>query len=541
MATLIVQGGTSLYRVNTTTGAATALTLPTGVTLSTSRKPRFAVLNQWVVLVNSPSKNLCIDPEGTVRVMVPTAPAGPPIVAAGSGTGLTGAYTFWQSFVVKNSDDELLIESPLSPASASVTLANQNASVTKVARSVDDITARRIYRSLSGGSLPYWLLDIEGNSAEAFINNTSDATMALLPSLTLTTNISPPGTLPGSRLKLICEWRSRLWGVSDDPALVDTVYVSETNKIYAWPNTVVANPTGADEQGVVALAPRRNQLGLLKRIGVWAIEASSNSTGVSLSSLSVRFVGGSEEAGCAAPDSVIVVNNKAYWMGNTGIWEWSDEGLKNITDETVKPWFATDDYFNRSRFPNAFARYNKLRQSIEFHVAAAGSSTEDRWVSFNLVNRRWYGPHTTAAFTPSHATQLIDANGLPLSFVGGTDGIVYQANSATFTDGASSAIDFDCYGPFHSENQPDLEKYWGELSVLSKIESGGTLTVTPYVGRLNAAAGSTISHDLTTGRQRLRRLGDGALCRLRFQQATNAQGVALYGYEINPVFPNGRR
>ena len=100
MAFLVAQGGDTLYKVDPDTGTATALTLPTGVTLSATRKPRFAVLNQWVVLVNSPSRNLAIDPEGTVRVLVPRPPISPPHMAGGSGTGVTGTWKGKQSFVV---------------------------------------------------------------------------------------------------------------------------------------------------------------------------------------------------------------------------------------------------------------------------------------------------------------------------------------------------------------------------------------------------------------------------------------------------------
>ncbi len=107
MSFILVQGGTSLYKVDPTTGTATTLTLPTNVTLSTTRKPKFAVLNQWVAMTNSPSRNLVIDPEGVVRVMVPRAPIAPPNVAVGSGTGLTGAYTYKTSFVVIGSDGSL--------------------------------------------------------------------------------------------------------------------------------------------------------------------------------------------------------------------------------------------------------------------------------------------------------------------------------------------------------------------------------------------------------------------------------------------------
>src|SRR3970282_1124317 len=103
MAFLLAQGGSTLYKVNLSTGAATALTLPTGVTLSTTRKPKFALLNQWVAMVNSPTQNLLIDPEGVVTPIVPQPPTRYPRTVVGSGTGLTGAYMYAVSFIVKNS------------------------------------------------------------------------------------------------------------------------------------------------------------------------------------------------------------------------------------------------------------------------------------------------------------------------------------------------------------------------------------------------------------------------------------------------------
>jgi transposase len=227
-------------------------------------------------------------------------------------------------------------------------------------------------------------------------------------------------------------------------------------------------------------------------------------------------------------------------LANDGVYEWSDETVQNISNDTVAPWFKSDTYFNRSRFPNAFAKYNAVSNVYELHLATLGSSTEDKWVQFNLNNRKWYGPNKTDLFTPSHAANMTDANGLPAVLVGATSGIIYMGNSSSYRDGAATAIDYDVFTPFYSVDAPDVEHAWLELSTLSKIESAGTLTVTPYVGRLNASAGAAISVDLTKGRQRLRRLGVGPMVRLRLQQATANQAVTAYGVEL-PFFEVGRR
>jgi hypothetical protein len=535
MAFLVVQGGNTLYKVDPSTGAATALTLPTGITLDTTRKPRFAVLNQWVVMVNSPLRNIAIDPEGNVRPLVPQAPVSPPLIAAGSGTGLTGTFQVKVSYVVFDTAGNLLMESPLSPSTPSLTIANKDIAITNIPLSTDSISSRRLYRNTTGGSSFYHWFDLDGNTLTAAQSNLADAALSILPAQP-TILTPPPGTMPGTRLKTICAWKNRLWGASDDPEDADTVVYTEDGKVYAWPNSLTAYPKGQDAKGIVGFAPRKDQLGVIKRSGVWQITGTSNSN-FNL----VQLTEG--KGGCVAPDTIIVVNDRGYWLGRDGVYEWSGEGIKNISDETVKPWFDKDStYFNTARFEYAFARYNPRTNSVEFHLAANGSSVEDRWVSFNLTNRKWYGPHKTAAFTPSHGAFCVDSNNLSMSVVGGTDGKVYKANDATATDGASSAIDFDCYGPLHHANAPDVMHTFLQMSVNSKIESGGTLTITPKVtGRNGAEADqSSISHTLTLGHEVLRRIGDGRMVRFRLRENTNAQKVVVYGYEI-PVFEIGRR
>lgn len=539
MAFLLAQGGSTLYKINPSTGVATALTLPTGVTLSTTRKPRFAVMNQFVAVVNSPTVNLAIDPEGAVRVMCPRSPTSGAVVTSGGVGAITGAIQTKVSFVVLGTDGTLLMESPLSPASVSVSLASNSIALTGIPISFDNVTARRVYRNLSGGTVFYKVLDVDGNVTSTATTNTSDASLQLLP-VSVNDLIAPPGTISSSRMRNIVSWKSRLWGVGSDPAQVDTVVFTESNKVYAWPNSVVAYPTGADADGIVAFAPRRDQLGVLKRNGLWQITGSgSGSTGISTASVSlVQVVFG--KGGCIAPDTVVTINDRVYWLADDGVWEWGPDGVKNITDETVSPWFKTDTYFNRGRFANAFARYNVQRNQYELHLADVDSEVEDRWVSFNLNLRRWFGPHKTAQFTPSHAILGQDLDGLPLSLVGGTDGTIYVANSILCRDGANAAIDMDCVGPFHSKDGPDIDHYWGQLSVLTKIEDVGTLTITPTVGRFDSTAQDAIEHDLTKGRERMRRLGEGAMVKLQFQQNVIDQGAVIYGYEIAPVHETGR-
>src|SRR3990167_1432329 len=204
MAFFYLQGATSLQRMRVDGTNIATLTLPTGCVLSSSRRPRFAIMGKYVMMVNSPSWNLLIDPsdDDAVYSMSPAPPALAPTLAAGTSTGLTGAYKVRVTFGVKNTKGVLLSESPLSPEPAAFTLANQSLSVTAIPTAQEPgINVRRLYRTLSGGSTYFHWADLDGNTATSVDRGISDATIASSP---VPLNLgNPPGTFGiGSRLEL---------------------------------------------------------------------------------------------------------------------------------------------------------------------------------------------------------------------------------------------------------------------------------------------------------------------------------------------------
>lgn len=529
----LAQKGTSLYKIKTD-GTETALTLPSGVTLSSTRRPRFAILGRNIVVVNSPSRNLVVSPDGAVRPMVYRGPGSSPIVAAGSGTGLTGAYKVWVSFRVRDtSTGKLLSESPLSPASASVTLTNQNLAVTGIPISSDsEVNARAVYRSAAGGTEPFEWAEIDGNVATSFTGDESDATLALLPEDPAIG--IPPGTVEGFRLELITAWKNRLWAKSNDPSKVDYVLFSEEEKHYHWKTSsfLPIKPVGQDEAGITAFIARRDELGVGKR------DMLAKISGVSESDFEVVVV--HVGAGPVSQESCVVVNDVGYFLGETGVYAWSAEGVKRISEERVHAWFNTDTYFNRAQFENAIACYDPRFHAYVLGLAAAGSSNIDRWVMYTINDGRWWGPHKTGEFTPTAMQTLEDASDIAMPVFGASDGKLYKPNYGVFSDGSSTAIDLDVDTKFFSGDAPDIDHYWGQLSILSKIQGSGTLTITPKVGWLNSSAGTAISHDMTKGRERLRRLGVGKLAQLNLRQNTAGVGAQVFGMEL-PFHELGRR
>ena len=528
------QGSTTLYKM-TTAGVATALNLPSGVSLSSAERARFAILGRQVFLFNSPTVNLSIDPfDDTVTVLTPIAPPTAGKVQEGGSGDLTGTYRVKVAFGVRDVRGSVISLTNSGPESAGVALTSKNLKVTGIPTSSDASTNfRRIYRTLAGGRVYFWWSDLEGNTSTEFEASITDESIALAPEPKNLGN--PPGSVPGGvRMKMGVPWKGKLWGVATGVgADLDTLRWSEFRRPYAWSaiNALPIPPVGSDGAGITGIIPRRNVLGVAKRDVLHIITSSDPLTGERRSI---------SEVGMSSPDAIALFDDTAWFLGEAGFYQWDNSGVENIASSDVEPWFTRDDTFNRAEFKNAISGYHHGRESIITLLSAAGSSDLDRWVEYYPKSGVWLGPHKTGEFTPTALAGLEDSNDLAQITFGSSNGFLWK-EQATRTDGATTAVDFDVLEQWHSAGTPDIEKYWGLLSMLTEVEGSGTLTVTPTVGDLDASAGSGISHDLTTGRERLTRLLQGRFLRLRFRLNTAGKDATILGYEIDPVIELGRR
>lgn len=539
MASYFVQADTSLYLM-TQAGVATALALPAGVTVYGPAIPcrvsTFGAGQDPVVIVTrGVSQDFWIDTFGVTHLLAITPPAAPPAVAAGTGTGLTGVYQVALTNKLKDAFGRTLLESAPGPSSTgSASLVNQSLKVTSIPTSGDpNMNARGLYRSLSGGTVLYPWFDIDNNTDLSEDRAIADATLSLLPT-TAGSNGAPPN------LGLLISWKDRLWGV---PLLkLDSLRWSEERLFYAWPqvNEIIIPPRNTDAFGVTALIPRRDQLGIARRNRLYQITGESNDT--------FQRAVISETLGCMSQESVVVVRDTAYFLGERGVVQWDAQSVGYISEAQVDRWFISDDYFNRAKFSSAQGRYNADTDSYELLLMSAGSSTLDRWISFDLKRRVWLGPHTTAEFTLSAAASsderhgwITDTNRLPLSVFGSTSGFLYKRDPTVANDGAS-AVTLNIDTPFLSGDppEPELTKIFLQMTAHSRIETGGSLIITPIVGNLNSATGTAITHDVTTGRERLARLGQGRYLQLNLSHSTASQFLRLHGLVI-PYITVGRR
>ena len=523
----VIQAGTSLQSISTA-GALTTLTLPTGVTLSSSLAPRFAIFNRYVVMVNSSSRPITIDAAGTVRPLTPKTPATKMTLATSGSSTLSGTFLAKQTFLILDDDGNIIAESdygPLSGSSGAITSAFLSASDIDLSTDTSSISGSRLYRTvtLGDGSTLFPWVDLDGNTQISVIDDLADASLSLVAAPTL-------GAAPD--LTLIAEWRGRLWGAARNR--IDYIRWSEAGLMYAWPatNEALVPKLGADSRGVIALAARKEALGIGRRNGIHQVVGTETNN--------FRIIKVAENAGIESQESVAVHKDEAFFLWKDGVYQWGAGGLKNISDGSVRSWFTTDTYFNRARFQYAFAMIDTNRLKYRLFLANAGDSVENRWVEYDLQDKTWWGPHKTDAVTTLTSAFIIpDADDVLLPVIGNSTGYVWKEQS-TATDSTATGIAFDALTKFHDENTPDIEKYWGHLSVLGKAQSAGTLTITPTVGYLNASAGTAISHTMSTGREKLRRLGRGKMVRLNLTHSTAGQPVEIYGYEI-PNHEIGRR
>lgn len=518
-------------------GSVTAITLPTGVILRTNTPPRWEVVDQFVVLVNTPSQPLIIDAAGVARLLCPQAPGVAPILSSTGSTGtLSGTYAGVRyTFLTRDTEGRLISESDYSPASNSVTISSKQLKATNVGVSADQITGRRLYRPITTGSTLYPWIEIDGNTITVIEDDLSDASLALVAAPALGT--------PPVNLTHIATFRGRLFGVSSDDR--DAARFSEADVRYAWPedNALAIQPVGSDTLGVTAFLKRRDALGVGKSNHLIQITGTGQDDEEN-GTVDFDTVTLSNELGVESQESVCVFRDTAYFLWKDGVYAWGPEGIVCISDSNVRSWFTTDDYFNRNFFQHAFAVVDPIRFKYRLFLASADAEVANRWVEYDILTKKWWGPHKTDLFDPTSAFLLLNSQNVRIPIIGGSDGYLYQ-EQATRTDGSGTgavAITMDVIGKRHDAGEPDLEKYWGQLSVEGEPQSTGSyVSVLSTPGELDASRTGTQYYHQTLARQKLGRLGTGKHLQLRWQHSTTGAPVALYGYEIDDVNLIGRR
>lgn len=522
MAYSIAQGGTSLYLLSDL-GVAVSLALPTNITLTSSRKPRFAVFDRYVIMVNTPSRPITIDASGVCRVLTPRPPSPQATLSAQSGGTLTGTYQVKQTFRIKDALGNVISESGYGPLSATQAVTSQWLRAADLGLSADDVSSTMLYRNTTLGSVFYPWVELDGNSQTSIQDDMADASLS---------NLAADDALGSAPdLSNIAEWRGRLFGV--DRLNIDNLRWTEAGKMYAWAeaNSSPIPKLGSDSAGITGLATRKDGLIVGRRNIIHQFSGNSNRD--------FRAIKVTENAGIEIQESVIVWRDVVYWLWKDGVYEMGPGGtIVNLSDGNlgrgqVRAWFTTDDYFNRAELDQAFAQIIPSRNVYRLFLCSAGSTTIDRFVDFDFKDRTWWGPHTISGLTPASAFLRFDSDDVMIPLVGMSSGRCYLEQS-TRTDDTATAISMEVVTKQHDGGTPNIDKAFLDTTISTVAQTTGRMTVTPAVGELEApAATQALQVDLTESSSAIGRLGVGKVAELTFTQATVGQDVKLTGYEID--------
>jgi hypothetical protein len=539
MASTVIQVGAGLKLLDEN-GNASDLTLPTNVTLRMDVPPRWVTQDGYLILVNTPSQPLIIDNLGVVRLLSPAAPKLAATLSGQTGGTLTGTYFSRYTFVTMDANFNIISESDYSPVSNTVTIAAQTLRAAGLDISPDQISRRRLYRTTNNGAVLFQWVDLDGNIQTQIQDDLPDAGLSLVGAPTL-------GTPP--RLTMAASFRGRLFGVGD--INIDTVRYSQAGFRYAWPakNIISIDMKGADLFGISGLIPRREALGVGRRNLLAQITGTGAEDGTGNVDFDVVIL--SRECGIESQETVKVFRDVAYFLWKDGVYSWGPEGLRCISDGQggrgqVRTWFVTDDFFNRDKYNIAFAHIIPERPAYRLFLAAAGSSTVNSFVDYDINDGTWWGPHITGEFTPVSAFNRVTAADKVIPLIGGSAGNVYQQQN-TRTDGAATPIVASASSKEYDMGDPEQNKFFGELSMFGQGEQTGRLDVVATVGELDAdRAGQTPNvttqyFDLSKTRQRLGRLGSGKHAQLDLNNAQAGEDPVILGFDIDPITIVGRR
>lgn len=519
-------------------GTVTTLTLPTGVSL-TNGPASVARLGNRLIVTGCVNVPIWLGSDLTLRVLALPTPTTAPTLTATTGT-YTGTRMARVSYLLRDTQGNILAESPLGPISAAVQFTAQGIVIGNlpIPNTGDPVTDRRIYLTPDSQQTFFLAFDVQGITTTSVTTSIADGALSLVAAPV--DNVAAPADIA-----LVTVWKNRLWARSQADVLVGTT----PNRLDQWTNAFPVDQ-GIDGNGLTGFLPRRDEFGIGRRDRVWKLTGTTE-TDFAL----VKLIDGK---GIIASQSCLVIRDVGYFLSDDGVYAWDANGVNSLTDATVRPWFTTDGYFARALFNQAFAGYDPVLHRYNLYLPAVGSTVINRWISLDISTGKWFGPHlTTVVASFTGATIGPDANNVNRLILGGSDGFLYAPIPGVYTDGASTAISFDAKGKPHSgydpvsrlygvnmpangADDPDIEHLWLRPSIFTAIEAGGTLTITPYVGGLGATASATLSHDLTQDREALPRIGNGRLCQLEMTEATAGQAVHVYGYEL-PFRRLGRR
>lgn len=453
----------------------TAITLPTGVAATISR-PTFTMLpgGNRVVITGMLEPSIVITEDLVANILGIAAPTQAPTLAAGGGTGLTGAYIGYYTYAHKIGP-LLVAESSPSPGSVTLNLVNQNRVWTGLPTTPDNprVTHLRLYVSIAGAV---------GRFITEFAIGISTTTEAISDASVLEEVSVRRGVPPYTYYAEA--YHDRVY-YAGDPTHPERIWFSELNEPESVYVLNYINTHGGE--AVTGLKSVRGELLIFTRNATYMLTGFDNDD--------LTLVKISPVIGCIASHSIINVNEVLFFASEQGKYSYDGE-FHYIMDDLMDYW--RDDYnLSPALYQDAISVDDRENSCTHMLIPKA---TGFRYVAYylpmnNAASQPWY-----SIFKRTRKDYTVGILGGALC-TGSDDGYIRQENVTSNTTDDSDALLKRITIQTRHELGDDVgeeERYgkrWTDLDFF--VESDNTAwTLSGYTG-MEAAFGATTAYGAT--------------------------------------------
>jgi hypothetical protein len=198
-------------------------TIAAGISPGTGTRVPFVKFLNRILFATRSDGLIWYDPEArTARKCGVVAPTVALTAVAGAAGVPNATYKYWYTFVNDQGH-----ESQLSPV-ATVTLANQQGSLSVIAVGATGTSSRKVYRSTAGGALPLFLTTIADNVTTTYLDNAADAALGALH--------EGDYTVPPNNIQNVCIFNNRVYLIEYNSAGNTKVWICKVDASTGLPN-----------------------------------------------------------------------------------------------------------------------------------------------------------------------------------------------------------------------------------------------------------------------------------------------------------------
>jgi hypothetical protein len=384
------------------------------------------------------------------------APVAAPVATPVAGAGTLGLGTYRIAVTFLTADDE---ESNPSPE-VLVTLAGAEDTIDLSAIPVSanpEVTARRVYMSLVGGSLLFGNVDIPDNVSTTF--------SILAPSEGALAEYDHDEAPIAQFIKT---FNNRL-AAAGDPSAPDVLYLSKEFDVWYWPQGIGSSVDYRIKIGngdpITGIKDFQDVLIVSTDFDAWVVSGAPED-----GSLTVTKIKSDERSGVISHWTMEVIEGWCWYVGRNSVYRTNGFEIQDVG-------WALSGFFAQLNLGGATSRFQINQNLLRNAVGVAVKSKPHNWYVFSTATA--FGENNSTTFVIDYSTLRPDTNSpgtrIKVDFAV-WPGFVNQASAIVINNNAEEWYTFDDYG---------------FVFIMNKIDGDGS-QVTSFV---TDATGTVISDD----------------------------------------------